>query len=563
MQRNRITLALLTIAISGIVSCKSNKSGIAIPKDASVAVQISTSSLTSKVSWEEIKQNELFKKMYNEEADSLGKKILEDPASTGIDLKGDLAFFIKKQNQGGYMAFEGGVQDAAAFEAFTTKVNKGGKVVKEGDVNVLATGLKSLVAWTNSRFIYIMDMPMATASARLNNSNPGSYEPFSFKTDSLQKFAVELFDLKGGDNLANDDRFASLTKEAGDIHYWVNAAQYDNALGGYLSMLKLNVLFEGNAYGATISFDNGKITMKSKNWYNKELRELMKKYAGGKVSEATINRIPSKNVVAAFAFKYPPEGLRDLIKLIGVDGFVNSFFSGIGSSTDEFIKANKGDMLIAVTDFEMKSRTLTMEGPDGKPMTIEGGAPTPNANVLVATSVNDKPAFDKLFGILQSKAQEFQPYTKDIHFKLNNEWFAAGNSPEQVTTFLSGGNNNFEFTKRISGKAFGGYINIQQLLKTATAAATDSSAKAALDASINMWQDIYMISGGEENGAYTAEGEINLVDKNTNSLKQLNKYLDTISRIVSPKRSPYDAQVNLKYSDPAALSLATLEPALH
>jgi hypothetical protein len=515
------------------------------------------------VSWQEIQQNEWFKKLYNEEADSLGKKILENPANTGIDLKGDLAFFMKKQNKGGYMVFEGGVQDATAFEAFTTKVNKGGKVAKEGDVSVLATGLKSLVAWTNNRFVYIMDMPMATASARMNSTNPGSYEPFSFKTDSLQKFAIELFDLPGKNNLATDDRFASLIKETGDLHYWVNAEQYDNALGGYMSLLKLNVLFEGNAYGATISFDNGKITMKSKSWYNKELNALMKKYAGGKVSEATINRIPSKNVVAAIAFKYPPEGLKDLIKLIGVDGFVNSFFSGVGYSTDEFIKANKGDVLIAVSDFEMKSRQLTMEGPDGKPMTIDGGAPTPNANVLFATSVNDKPAFDKLFGILQTQAKELAPLTNDIHFQLNNEWFAAGNSPEQVNTFLSGGNNNFDFTKRISGKVFGGYINVQQLLKTSTAAATDSSAKAALEASINMWQDIYMISGGEENGAFTAEGEINLVDKSTNSLKQLNKYLDTITKIVNPKRSPYDAQVHAKYSDPAALSLAALEPALH
>jgi hypothetical protein len=328
-------------------------------------------------------------------------------------------------------------------------------------------------------------------------------------------------------------------------------------------MLKLNVLFEGNAYGATISFDNGKITMKSKSWYNKELKALMTKYAGGKVSDATINRIPSKNVVAAFAFKYPPDGLKDLTKLIGVDGFVNSFFNGVGYSTDEFIKANKGDVLIAVTDFEMKSRAITMEGPDGKPMTIQGGGPTPNANVLFTTSVNDKPAFDKLFGILQSKAQELEAFTKDIHFQVNNEWFAAGNSGDQVNAFLSGGNNNFEFTKRISGKAFGGYINVQQLLKTSSAAATDSSTKAALDASLNMWGDIYMFSGGEENGAFTAEGEINLVDKNTNSLKQLNKYLDTITKIVDPKRNPYDAQVRLKYSDPAALSLATLEPALH
>ncbi|HEY1201431.1 MAG TPA: hypothetical protein VGE79_10640, partial [Niastella sp.] len=229
-------------------------------------------------------------------------------------------------------------------------------------------------------------------------------------------------------------------------------------------------------------------------------------------------------------------------------------------STDEFVKATKGDVLISVTDLEVKARSYG---------TADGGAasqdmptiPEPTAKVLFATSVNDKPSFDKLFGIIQSKSQELGNFTKDIHFQLNNDWFAVGNSPEQVNGFLSGGNSNLDFAKRISGKSFGGYINVQQILKSTSPLTTDSSAKAAFDASINMWQDIYMLSSGTANGAYTGEAEINLVDKSTNSLKQLNKYIDTIVKLTRSKRSPYDAQV--KVSDPASMSMAALEPALH
>jgi hypothetical protein len=82
-----------------------------------------------------------------------------------------------------------------------------------------------------------------------------------------------------------------------------------------------------------------------------------------------------------------------------------------------------------------------------------------------------------------------------------------------------------------------------------------------MDASINMWQDIVMTAGGEEGDAFLGEAEVNLVDKNTNSLKQLNKYLDTISKLFETKQRRYDAQV--KYGDPAALSLAALKPVLH
>jgi len=559
MRRNFLSLLLLTVAITSIVSCSSNKTGIPIPKDASFAVHVNTNSLTSKVSWQEIQQNDWFKKLYAEETDSLSRKILNDPSNSGVDLKSELAFFVKKQGQGGYMAVEGGIKDAAAFEAFATKVKEGGKVVKTGDVSVMNTSPKSLVAWTANRFVFISDAPMPSLNSRLNSSSLDMGGPFSFQTDSLQKFAVELFDLPAKNNLINDERFASVMKEPGDIHYWVNAEQYYNSLGGMLSLLKMNILFEGNAYGAALNFDNGKITFKTKAFVNKELKGLMEKYAGGKVTADMINRIPSKNVVAVFAFKYQPQGLLDLLKMMGVDGMVNSFLSSEGYSAAEFAKATKGDVLLSVSDFEIKHEMTVPDPEGGQPQVIKNDMP--HANILFATSVNEKPSFDKLFAILQKKAQDLQPITNDVHFQLNNEWFAAGNSPEQINGFLKGGNNNFPFTSRISGKSFGGYINIQQLLKSSSPAIPDSSAKAAMDLSINMWQDIIMTSGGQKDDAFVGEAEINLIDKNTNSLKQLNTYLDAMSKIMRSKHGQSDAQV--RYTDPAAAGLATLEPVLH
>jgi hypothetical protein len=239
---------------------------------------------------------------------------------------------------------------------------------------------------------------------------------------------------------------------------------------------------------------------------------------------------------------------------------VNSFLNSEGYSAAEFVKANKGDVLLSVSDFEIKGKEMTITDENGNPQTIKQND-VPDAKILFATSVNDKPSFDKLFAILQKKAQELQPLTNDVHFQLNNEWFAAGNSPEQINSFLSGGNNNFPFTSRISGKSFGGYINIQQLLKSAAPAISDSSAKAGMDISINMWQDIVITSGGQKDNAFVGEAEINLVDKSTNSLKQLNKYLDAMSKIMHPNHKQYD--VRAKYTDPAAAGLAALEPVLH
>ncbi len=555
MQRHLFSLLLLAVALTSIVSCSSNKTGIAIPKDASFALHVNVKSLTSKLSWQEIQQNQWFKEAYANETDSFAKKILQDPASSGVDVQGDLGVFVKKQGQGGYVAVEGGIKDAASFETFTTNVNKGGKVVKNGDVSVLNTGRKSLVAWTKERFVFIADVPMPSLGSQFNSSSDGS-EPFAFTTDSLQRFAVELFDLPAKNNLMSDDRFATIMKEPGDIHYWVNAEQYYNSLGGMLSLLKMNVLFEGNTYGAALNFDNGKITLRSKTFVNKELKALMEKYAGGKISADMINRIPSKNVAAVFAFKYQPQGFVELLKLMGVDGMVNGFLSSEGYSTAEFVKATKGDVLIAVSDFEIKHET-TIPNPDGgAPMVIKNDMP--HANILFATSVNEKPSFDKLFNILQKKTQEIPEVTSNVHFQLNNDWFAASNTPEHLNAFLAGGNNNFPFTSRLAGKTFGGYIDMQRIMRSGASAVSDSSGKAALDASLAMWQDVFMTSGGKDFGG---EFEINLVDKSTNSLKQLNKYLDTMAKITGPKRNHSDVQV--KYTDPTAAGMAALEPVLH
>ena len=99
MQRNLVSLLLIMATITGVVSCsRSDKGGIAVPIDATMVVHINTPSITSKVSWQEIKQNDWFKDLYNDNGtDSLAKKIMDDPANSGVDIKADMVFFMKQQ----------------------------------------------------------------------------------------------------------------------------------------------------------------------------------------------------------------------------------------------------------------------------------------------------------------------------------------------------------------------------------------------------------------------------------------------------------------------------------
>jgi hypothetical protein len=48
--------------------------------------------------------------------------------------------------------------------------------------------------------------------------------------------------------------------------------------------------------------------------------------------------------------------------------------------------------------------------------------------------------------------------------------------------------------------------------------------KGMFDASMKMWEDVVVTGGDYKDGVSTGEFTINMVDKKTNSLKQLNRY---------------------------------------
>ena len=80
----------------------------------------------------------------------------------------------------------------------------------------------------------------------------------------------------------------------------------------------------------------------------------------------------------------------------------------------------------------------------------------PDMKVLFAASVNDKPAFDKLIGIALAETKGMtSANTPEIHYKLDNNWFAASNSQEHVDKFLAGGSTKNAVADKISGHPFG------------------------------------------------------------------------------------------------------------
>ena len=543
-------LALLASLVIVFTSC-SNKANVPVPEDAAIVIHIDGASLSSKLPWEEIKKSEWFNIANQEVKDDLAKKILDNPDESGVDIKSDAYIFMKTRGRGGYAAVICGIKDEKKFETFIGKVREGEKVEKKEGLSVLADH-SNVLTWNDKRLVFIADNPDINSGASMMGNSGKSRR---FDTDSLLKFAKEVYELKGSKSLASNSKFASLMKEEGDVHFWMNAGSlYSNALPAMLAITKASLLFEGNISAATISFDNGKITAKGRSYYNKELAAVYKKYSMKNIDEDMLKSIPAGDVAAVIAMNYPPEGVKEFISLLGVDGLVNMFLAEAGFSVEDFVKANKGDLLLSVSDFSVGEKEKTMTMYDGTQHTYK--STQPDAKLLFATSVADKPSFEKLMSILKEKISQeagsgATEVMNKIPYLLKDNWFIAGNDSSSVHSFGSA-KADHSFISKIKGHPMGGFLDIQKFISGSKPSfADDSTATLIADQSLKVWQDIVFHGGEFKDGGTDSYMEINMVDKNTNSLKQLNSYLGFIAVKMKEQEKRREEAYRREWDNPA------------
>jgi len=542
---NRTPILIAAAIAMFFVSCKNSSTGLPVPKDAAVVVHINASSLSSKLSWKEIQATEWFKEAYKDADDSLQKKLLDDPKNSGIDINSSFDFFVKKQGHGGIVVFEGNLKDAVAFEAMVKKMNHNHEVAKNDDFAYLKDNGTNLISWTNSKFIFMSDAPFGKTSMNSFDNNEAS----GFHQDSLLVFTKDLLHLSSGNSIESDKRFTSLIKENGDVHFWVNMEQYMSAVQEmmdnkmFMMSQGLSGLFEGSVSTGTLNFDDGKISVTSKRYLSDKMKTVMDKYQFKNVTSDEVNRIPSSDVDLALVANYPPEASKELFKTLGYDGFINGFLGRYNTNLDELVQAMKGNIVLSVSDFSMSATETTIPGTN---QTIR--VPEPKVKFLLGLSVNNKATFDKLIGIAQQQIKDPEVLTK-INFKTTNDWFALSNNSETVDQFLAGGNNKLLFTDKITGHPFGMYIDLQKLIK----AVRSNTFMFGVDVdttATSMWQDVVATGGDYKDGVVTSQVAVNLVDKNTNSLKQLNHLMETMYESQKKRREAWKT-----YNDSTATTL--------
>jgi hypothetical protein len=514
-----------------LTACTKNKTNLSIPKDAAFVFHVNPSSLSSKLSWEEIKASGWFKESYQQMKDDYAQKLMDNPDSSGIDTQKDFAFFMQRKGNGGYGVFEGSIKNAAAFATLCKTMNKEAKAEKSGDWNLMTADQRTVIAWDDNRFAVITDFPVNAMNPMGNSFG----EKTRFTADSLKIFVKEVMSASGSESLFDDDRFADMVKEGGDMHIWMNSSSMYSDLSGMLSMMKIGNLLSGNVSATTLNFDEGKISMNTKNFMGKEMTDMLKKWESKKVEAAVLNRIPSNDVIGVMAANVDPQSLQAFFKAVGFDGLINMMLAKQNMTMAEIFAATQGQFVLAFSDLSMQNKTVTLPSDDESDQAAYTYTTTqPDFNVLFASSVAQKASFENLMGAI-TKDSPALPFS----YKLSNDWFVASNKTETVDGFMANKSTAKPFADKISGHAFGMYLDLQRLLKTNFT--EETNAKGLLAESAATWQDVIVTGGEMKNGAVMADMVINLVDKKTNSLKQLNRYIQKMYESTKKNRVAYES----------------------
>ena len=530
-------------------SCsKKNEVGKMIPKNAMFVMELNTKSLREKITWDDIKQTSWFREAYSDSSTKdWTKKLLDNPENSGIDLNGSLIFFVSKNSATeGDIVLEGTIKSESDFGDFNKNLDSSATIKKDGDLNMLFLKDETVVAWNDKHFVYAFDAGQAMKFNPMNNSsfNQSNVAPLVDKSVTLAAVCKSVFSLKSDSSLAGSDKFTNLLKEKGDMRAWINTEEIMKSSSslGMLGMLKLDVFFKDNISTYTVNFDNGKIDVSQKGYAGKEFSDFLQKYSGSGINTDMIKTIPSQNIFGVFALNFKPEGIKELIKLTGMDGMLNSQTSQLGFNLDDFVKANKGDITLAISDVTMPNIS---QGGGNSNMSMSY---KPDFNILFSASIGDKQSFQKLMEAGKKIGGQMGTNSDTgIAYGQNDKLFAITNHQHFLNDYLAGNaNNKFDFLDKINGHPFGLYIDLHKILTLADAAKSQvhDEDKTIMNASLKLWNNIFMTAGDFKDGAMTGNTEINFIDQSTNSLKQLNNYFDVIATAEKAKKAEQAPDMN-------------------
>ena len=527
----RFSVLLLAVIVTAS-SCKKSvpKQTKYIPKDAILVFSASPANFRDKLASSDIKWDSLFQSVTSEVSDSTkadAKKKWEDFKNAGIDFSADIYGFASTKGSivNGQNSAFGAVallKDATAFEAFIKKEKPGVTVKKESNYSYAALGDDYVAGWSSDVLII--------SHVSNGNSAEGTYS--TGEGTSSQKQLTALFSQSESESVASIPEFRELSTQKADVLLWSNSSSSINAVP-FIGMTKAADLFKDLYAATTLNFEDGKLVANSISYAGKDLRELLKKYAGPVIDLDLVEKYPSAiNGFAAFSFD--PKLITEIVKFIGFESTANQYLAQQGFSLEDINKAFKGDFAVVFSDFAITEK----ESPylHGQQVKL------PFAKLLIDAKIGDKDTYKKITGSLAEKRILIenkgtysipQANSKDQFFSLDDKNLLLSNDSVLANLYKAGNNGKAGIPSDIKdltkGKSIALYVDINTILKGIPA---DSSSQHALDAAKASFKDLVATADNFDGKSIKGQFELRTVNAKENSLVTLVKFFTSVSREV-------------------------------
>lgn len=513
----RAHLILLIVLLITFVSCgKRNNDARYIPLNAAMVVHINGKEISEKLPWDEIKENELFKKILSDSTlPESAKAIMNSPDESGLNIKDAMYVYLIKDGNKNLVAGAAHVTDASKIASLLGQI-KNSKISQSGDAQIMTNDFGAAM-WNKERFLMISEIPdLKNNSLKDFVTDTAVVGKYLKSTGSdLTENIKHLFSLDEKQSLHRERKFTALLNDNGDIHYWVNTLKLMESYAtesNLPNMLTGNIekIYKDNYSTVSVRFDNGQINGRTITYTGDEVTKILRKYSGKPIDEKLVNKLSGNNLAALYFFNFNPEGLKKIIDITGLSGLINIASQMAGFSLDNVVEAFKGDFVFAINDVK-KNETGEVDG-----------------SMLFAGTIKDKPSFNRVYdGINQLLGLSVGSDAQNkIYQEVLDNYFAIGNRTTAVKNYLATKSSPIPAWEKLKRNPIGGFVDFQYLMNVFQPKQNDSSARKIYDQNINMWDNAYLYGGNFYKGGTSISFEVNVKDKQTNSLRQLNQYLN-------------------------------------
>lgn len=399
--RSLLAILVLMVAFSSC-SNKMPKEARLIPKDASAVIILDPGAMQDKLNNGGISVDTLLSRIFQHDStDGKDKARIEEfRTNAGLDWSSKIYYFVQQQgslneNATTAMTVIAGLSDATKFEAWLKKEDetKDNPIEQGKDYSYMLLDDNVVISWNK-------EVAMTTIYHSIQKPTYDTVAmefkiPEKKDLSTAAKKLVEGYHAQEkGASMASVDAFKNMFKEKADGYFFSSTNNIVSMLNGVLplSLPKVEELLKDNYSASTLSFENGKIIMKSATYTNPILSNLLKKYAGPTVNLNSLERYPSNNINGMMLLAINPEIIGGILKELEIEGLVNGSLEKIGLQASDLYKCLNGESALIVSDIGSGTLPDPQERKDESDLIKKQN----NARMIFHAGVGDKVSFAKL-----------------------------------------------------------------------------------------------------------------------------------------------------------------------